>query len=222
MQPLATAKDVPRSFREIETSIFHGRTSPDDLINPIHLIKDMGFMNAVGAPSPDLGPIGRVGGQSRRPQGNRAGRPTGRGLATGAGTGPTVTAMTEDSTLSARSYPVTSSPAVLDFDHRMEWGEDTLLVSLRGPLVDETLGPLQACWEAVRAEPRPCVVLDLSEVPFMASAALESLVGLWRWLKARGYGLRLSALSLNVRHVLHRTRLEQIFPVEGEPSVTAA
>jgi anti-anti-sigma factor len=66
------------------------------------------------------------------------------------------------------------------------------------------------------------VVLDLSEVTFMASAALGSLVGLWRWLKARGYGLRLSASSPNVRHVLHRTRLEKIFPVEDEPCVTAA
>jgi anti-anti-sigma factor len=117
---------------------------------------------------------------------------------------------------------VTSSPAVLDLDHRMEWGEDTLLVSLRGPLVYETLEPLQACWEAVRAEPRPRVVLDLSEVTFMASAALGSLVGLWRWLEARGYGLRLSALSLDVRHVLHLTGLEQILPIEGEPCVTAA
>jgi hypothetical protein len=33
MQPLATAEDVLRSFREIETSIFHGSTSPYDLIN---------------------------------------------------------------------------------------------------------------------------------------------------------------------------------------------
>jgi anti-anti-sigma factor len=104
----------------------------------------------------------------------------------------------------------------------MEWGEDTLLVSLRGPLVYETLAPLEACWKAVRAKPRPCVVLDLSEVTFMASPALASLVGLWHWLKARGYGLRLSALSLTVRHILHRTRLEQIFPVEGEPFVTEA
>jgi hypothetical protein len=54
MQPLATAEDALRSFREIETSIFHGRTSPDDRMNPILLIKDLGFMNAVGAPSPDL------------------------------------------------------------------------------------------------------------------------------------------------------------------------
>jgi anti-anti-sigma factor len=117
---------------------------------------------------------------------------------------------------------VTRSPAVLDFDHRMEWGEDTLLVSLRGPLVYETLVPLQACWEAVRGEPRPCVVLDLSEVTFMASAALGSLVGLWRWLEARGYRLRLSALSLDVREVLRLTGLEQILAIDGEPCVTAA
>jgi anti-anti-sigma factor len=104
----------------------------------------------------------------------------------------------------------------------MKWGEASLLVSLRGPLVFETLEPLKACWEAVRAEPRPCVVLDLSEVTFMASSALGSLVGMWHWLKARGYALRISAVSLNVRHVLHRTRLERIFLVEGEPSVTPA
>jgi hypothetical protein len=60
MQPLATAEDVLRSFREIEPSIFHGRTSPDDRMNPIPLIKDLGFRNAVGAPSLDRSrPTGR-------------------------------------------------------------------------------------------------------------------------------------------------------------------
>jgi hypothetical protein len=53
MQPLATAEDVLRSFREIEPSIFHDRTGPDDRMNTIPLIKDLGFMNAVGAPSLD-------------------------------------------------------------------------------------------------------------------------------------------------------------------------
>jgi hypothetical protein len=38
MQPLATAEDVLRSFRDIETSIFPGRTGPYDLMNPIPLI----------------------------------------------------------------------------------------------------------------------------------------------------------------------------------------
>jgi hypothetical protein len=28
MQPLATAEDVVRAFREVESSIFHGRASP--------------------------------------------------------------------------------------------------------------------------------------------------------------------------------------------------
>jgi hypothetical protein len=32
MQPLTTAEDVLRSFREIETSIFHGIISPYGLI----------------------------------------------------------------------------------------------------------------------------------------------------------------------------------------------
>ena len=53
MQPPATAEDVLRSLREIGTSILHGMTSPYDLINLTHLIKEMGFMNAVGAPSLD-------------------------------------------------------------------------------------------------------------------------------------------------------------------------
>ena len=50
MQPLATAEDG-LSFREIETSVFHGRTSPCDPIGLAHLVKDMAFISAVGAPS---------------------------------------------------------------------------------------------------------------------------------------------------------------------------
>jgi hypothetical protein len=46
----------------------------------------------------------------------------------------------------------------------MEWNPDTLLIYLRGQLVYETLVPLESCCEAVRGNPRPTVVLDLSKL----------------------------------------------------------
>jgi anti-anti-sigma factor len=124
--------------------------------------------------------------------------------------------------ISLGDHTVTQFPVDSDFDHRIEWAEDTLLVSLRGQLVYETLGPLQACWAAVRGRPRPTVVLDLSQVTFLASGPLGSLVALHRWLADRGHQLRVSALSSQAREVLRMTGLAQFFSIDDGASVVVA
>jgi hypothetical protein len=77
MQPLAIAEDV-LSSREIEASIFHGRSSPYDPINLARPIKDMAFINAIGF-APSTGPIRPNDRQPARPSRLRsASRATGR------------------------------------------------------------------------------------------------------------------------------------------------
>ena len=108
------------------------------------------------------------------------------------------------------------------FDHRIEWDEDALTVSLSGQLVYETLTSLQSCWEAVRGQPRPTVFLDLSGVTYLASGPLGSLLGLRRWLADRGHQLRLSALSSQVRDVLRTTGVASIFAIDDAAIATPA
>jgi anti-anti-sigma factor len=120
------------------------------------------------------------------------------------------------------SRDVTRGPAGLEFDYGMEAREDTLLVYLRGPLVYETLVPLECCWNRIRAEARPSVRLDLSEVTLLGSAALGCLLGLRRWLEARGAHLRVTAASPEVRQVLQVTGLDRFFVIDDETHVSAA
>ncbi len=107
-------------------------------------------------------------------------------------------------------------------NHRLESSDDKLQVTLRGQLVYETLDSVELCWEAVRAEPRPSVVLDLSAVTFVASAALGSLLALRRRLTSRGCRLAIAAMSTEVREILDVSGLKQLFSTAEEPCESAA
>jgi anti-anti-sigma factor len=117
---------------------------------------------------------------------------------------------------------VRNDPSAFKCDHRTESTADALRVYLRGQLVYETLDSIESCWEVVRAGPRPSVVLDLSEVDFMGSAALGSLLGLRRWLESRGCCLRISAMSAEIRRVLEVTGLNRILPIDDGAREAAA
>ena len=64
--------------------------------------------------------------------------------------------------------------------HRWVEPSRTLLIYLRGQLVYETHAFTESCWQAVRPGFERFVVLDLSQVTFIGSAALGSLRGLLR------------------------------------------
>jgi hypothetical protein len=61
-----------------------------------------------------------------------------------------------------------------EFDHWMQSSPDTLLVYMRGQMVYETLDATDGCWQAVQHAFRRSVLLDFSQVTYMASAALGS------------------------------------------------
>jgi anti-anti-sigma factor len=111
---------------------------------------------------------------------------------------------------------VHSCIAELECHHRLESSADTLRVYLSGQLVYETLDAVESCWEAVRVAHRPVVDLDMSEVSFMASAALGSLLGLRRWLVSRGCWLRISAMSADVRELLELTGVQRLFSTDHQ------
>jgi anti-anti-sigma factor len=102
-------------------------------------------------------------------------------------------------------------------DHWMQSSPDTLLVYMRGQMVYETLGATERCWQAVRDAFRQSVVLDLSQVTYMASAALGSLCGLRRWLESQGSCLRIVAIGTEVRSIMEASGLLRLFSVDDGP-----
>lgn len=117
---------------------------------------------------------------------------------------------------------MSESVTVPDSDHQIEWRDESMLVSLRGPLVYEALAQLQSCWEAVRGQPRPTVFLDLSGVTYLASGALGSLIALHRWLTDRGHRLSISSLSTPASEALRLTGLAKFFSITDTPDVSVA
>jgi anti-anti-sigma factor len=104
-----------------------------------------------------------------------------------------------------------------EFDHWMQSSPDTLLVYMRGQLVYETLDATDGCWQAVRHAFRHSVLLDLSQVTYMASAALGSLCGLRRRLESQGSCLRIVAISTEVHSIMEASGLLGIFSVDDGP-----
>jgi anti-sigma B factor antagonist len=69
---------------------------------------------------------------------------------------------------------------------------------------------------ALKPEPR-CLVVDLADVPFMASAGVGVLMGIRRVLSARGGTLVVSSPCPPVARVLEVTGAADLIPVAAEP-----
>ena len=99
-----------------------------------------------------------------------------------------------------------------EFDHWMQSSPDTLLVYMRGQMVYETLDATDGCWQAVRHAFRRSVLLDFSQVTYLASAALGSLCGLRRWLvRFEGQG---TLHTLNAAVAIGVIAVGKIFTIE--------
>jgi len=66
--------------------------------------------------------------------------------------------------------------------------------------------------EIYRDKP-PVLVVDMTEVEFMDSSGLATLVGVLKWCRLNGSELRLAGLSTGVRNVFDICRLESIFQI---------
>jgi anti-anti-sigma factor len=104
-----------------------------------------------------------------------------------------------------------------EFDHSRQSSPDALLVYMRGQMGYETLDATEGCWQAVRHAFRRSVLLDLSQVTYMASAALGSLCGLRRGLESQGSSLRIVAISTEVHSIMEASGLLRIFSFDDGP-----
>ncbi len=82
------------------------------------------------------------------------------------------------------------------------------LIRLQGPLTLTTLFRFQ---EALRSESSPVTILDLTNVPYIDSAGLGSLVNGYVSHQRHGRRLVLVGVSERVRNLLRITKVEQLF-----------
>ena len=82
------------------------------------------------------------------------------------------------------------------------------ILRLRGPLTTENVPPFQ---NAVRREDAATMFLDLSEVPYIDSAGLGSLVSAYTSCQKSGRRMILTGVNDRVAKLFEITRVEQLF-----------
>jgi anti-sigma B factor antagonist len=98
---------------------------------------------------------------------------------------------------------------------------DRVLVSVTGEIGVAAEDQFrEALASAVSQEP-PCLVVDLADVPFMASAGVGVLLGIRAVLAARGGSLVLSSPRPAVARVLEVTGAADLIPVAADPENAA-
>jgi len=85
---------------------------------------------------------------------------------------------------------------------------DRGVLSLHGPLTMENVSPFL---NAVRREDAPTVILDFSNVPYLDSSGLGSLVSASTSCAKSGRRFALTGVNKRVRKVLEITKMEGVF-----------
>jgi len=85
---------------------------------------------------------------------------------------------------------------------------DRGVLSLRGPLTMENVSPFM---NAVRRENAPTVILDFTNVPYLDSSGLGSLVSACTSCIKAGRRMALTGVNKRVERVFEITKVEQIF-----------
>jgi anti-anti-sigma factor len=101
-------------------------------------------------------------------------------------------------------------------DYELHQQADVLLVRLRGSADHAQTAALQRCFRDVQSQLRTIVVLDLSELTFIASAALGALIALNRFIESRQGELWLTQVPANIRGVLACTHLDRHFRIRED------
>lgn len=94
----------------------------------------------------------------------------------------------------------------LTIEHMAGQGQGVL--RLKGPLTTHNLSPFQ---NAVRGESAPTMILDLTEVPYIDSAGLGSLVSTFVSCHKGGRRVALVGVNKRVAKVFEVTRVDSLF-----------
>jgi anti-sigma B factor antagonist len=85
---------------------------------------------------------------------------------------------------------------------------DRGVLSLHGPLTMENVSPFM---NAVRREDAPTMILDFTNVPYLDSSGLGSLVSACTSCAKSGRRIALTGVNRRVQKVFEITKVEQIF-----------
>jgi anti-sigma B factor antagonist len=88
------------------------------------------------------------------------------------------------------------------------------VLHLKGPLNFETATDFQT---AMRRESAPTMILDLSEVPYIDSAGLGSLVSVYISRHKSGQRMVLSGANARISNVLQITKMDRFFLIFPSP-----
>lgn len=94
---------------------------------------------------------------------------------------------------------------------------DALVLRLRGPLTLATLFSLQ---DALHAQAAPLTILDLSQVPYIDSAGLGTILMFYVSAEKSGRKLALAGVTERVLSLIRMTRVDTVLSMF--PSVEAA
>ena len=85
---------------------------------------------------------------------------------------------------------------------------DKGVLSFHGPLTMDNVPPFL---NAVRREGAPTMILDFSDVPYLDSSGLGSLVSAYTSCAKAGRRVALTGVNSRVRKVFEITKVEQVF-----------
>src|SRR6202012_5221369 len=94
---------------------------------------------------------------------------------------------------------------------------DRVLVSVTGEVGVAAENQFREALASAISQETPCLVVDLADVPFMASAGVGVLMGIRSVLSARGGTLVVSSACPAVARVLEVTGASALIPVAAEP-----
>jgi anti-sigma B factor antagonist len=94
--------------------------------------------------------------------------------------------------------------------HQQRHGAVTLLKP-EGPLIEAAAGEFDQAARTIMTATLGRFVVDMSAVPFVDSAGLETLVGLTDLLESSGKALKLCGVNKTVRQVLELTEIDSLF-----------
>ena len=96
----------------------------------------------------------------------------------------------------------------LEVEHLFSDAGGQGVLRFKGPLVTQNLPDFQ---NAIRRENAPTVILDLSEVPYMDSSGLGSLVSAYVSGHKAGRRMALSGVNARIINLLEITKTEKLF-----------
>jgi anti-sigma B factor antagonist len=99
--------------------------------------------------------------------------------------------------------------------------QDRVLVSVTGEIGVAAENQFREALASAISQETPCLVVDLADVPFMASAGVGVLMGIRAILAARGASLVLASPRPAVARVLEVTGAADLIPVAADPEHAA-